>query len=733
MTMSGEGGNDDGRRQSAGSLLERELLLHCQSELLSEEGLRKIIGTPNHRYNLRKTRNYNVDDYEFFYEACRNERVTEGIIRCLLEYFPDAARSTDGEEYTPTHYICRLTPLHDACLNKSATLKIVQLLIDAAPDSVRSEDNGSRIPLHCLCFNRTIDEMTAMEILKFLLDKHSEAVRHASDRGNLPIHTAALKKSPEFCRVLIEAYPGSERIPGNLGTLPLHLACFSGSLASAEYVYNLYPDAIDHATNGGFYPIHMAMLGMKQRDNPAAAVEILQFLLNCDPDQKLKQIQGKSLLHYACTIEYNDSNIKAGIQIIKDLFDAHPASVRSVDYKGRTPLHSLCCNRKADEATAVQILKFILEKHPEAVWHANNEGNLPIHCASCYGRSPELCRVLIEAYPGSKQMTDAEGRLPLHWACSRNTIATIEYLYRRYPDAINHATTDGFYPIHYSISSIVRSGSQKAEIIRFLLDCDPRVKTQTYRGMSLLRYANVQEYNDSNIEAGMQTIKVIFDAHPEAIEDNGIALNIPRYHQQVKSFINNELVYARQAKDHRLMTTPDDNGQLPLHVALQNNARLGSIKLFVKGNPHALQSPDNGGELPLHVACQHHNSTDVFDYLVGLDPSTLDAVDREGNTALHFACRSAKYETITLLLEKYDAVSVSKRNTEEKLPIDLLWESIAVDDRGSVEYTGSVFQLLKAYPETVMNNNVKNITQQAESGVRSSHNEKKRKRDTVEK
>ena len=79
-------------------------------------------------------------------------------------------------------------------------------------------------------------------------------------------------------------------------------------------------------------------------------------------------------------------------------------------------------------------------------------------------------------------------------------------------------------------------------------------------------------------------------------------------------------------------------------------------------------------------------------------------MDRGGNTALHLACRNAKYETIALLLEKYDAVSVSKRNAHKKLPIDHLWESNEeVLDRKSVEYTDSVFRLLKAHPETIMN------------------------------
>ena len=51
-------------------------------------------------------------------------------------------------------------------------------------------------------------------------------------------------------------------------------------------------------------------------------------------------------------------------------------------------------------------------------------------------------------------------------------------------------------------------------------------------------------------------------------------------------------------------------------------------------------------------------------------------------------------------MDKYDAVSVSKRNAQKKLPIDLLWESNEILDRESVEYTESVFRLLKAYPET---------------------------------
>eukprot|EP00986_Skeletonema_menzelii_P001125 scaffold304_cov80-Skeletonema_menzelii.AAC.19 len=454
-------------------------------------------------------------------------------------------------------------------------------------------------------------------------------------------------------------------------------------------------------------------------DNERITEEIIRYLLEYFPSAAGATYNRCLPLHVAC---YNP-NVTTGI--IQLLIDAAPASVRSVTNKGNMPLHCLCNNAKVDDAAAIQILKLFIKKYPEAVRLSNNGGDLPIHIAAVW-RSPEFCRLLIEVYPGCEQMTDAEDMLPIHWACLTNSLATVEYLHRQYPDAIN-ITANDCYPIHYAIMGMRRSDNPAAavEIVRFLLDCDPNQKLKQLHGRSLLDFACDKKYdNDSKIDAGIRIIKVLFDAHPQAIKSNRIASNIHRFHHQVQAFINGELVYARQANDHRLMTTPDNNGQLPLHRALQNNVRLGSIKLLVTGNPSALRTSDNNFAMPLHVACQHHDSTKIIDYLVGLDTTTLDAVDRDLNTALHYACRGAKYDTIALLLEKYDAVSVSKRNAQNKLPVELLWESNAVEDRESIEYTESVFQLLKTYPETVMNRNAKH---QAKMAGSLSKNEKKRK------
>jgi hypothetical protein len=391
--------------------------------------------------------------------------------------------------------------------------------------------------------------------------------------------------------------------------------------------------------------------------------------------------------------------------IIQYLLEYFPKAIRSVSKKGSMPLHYLCGNRKVVETTAMDILMLLLEKCPMAVRHGNTRGDLPVHVA-CVSKSPKFCQPLIEACPGSERVADVSGRLPLHCACMNNTVATVEYLYKLYPGATKHAATDGYHPIHYAIMSTRHrdSPATAVEAVKFLLDCDPDAKLQKYRGRySLLRFACRWEYKVPNIEVALQVIKVIYDAHPEAIEDNEIASDIHRYHQRVQTFINSELVYSRQARNLCLMTTPDGKGRLLLHKALQNNVRIGSIKMLVKGNPSAIRSFDKNGLIPLHLACQHHESASVVQYLLDLDATTLDAVDKKGNTPLHYACHGAKYETITLLLEKYNAVSVSKRNADKKLPIDLLWESNKVLDRENVEYTESVFLLLRAYPETIIN------------------------------
>lgn len=182
-----------------------DLTAFCQSESLSESGLQEIVD--NHDWDWQT----GVDDptvtYDFFLMACRNEKVTEGILRYLLLTFPGTGHFVDSERQSPLIHVCH---------NNNVTLGIVRLLLDAFPDSVRIEDIYDGTPLSSLCcFANNLDNEVAVDILTLLLERCPESVRHACYDGCLPIHLASGTgmKTPEFCRLLIAAYPGSERVP----------------------------------------------------------------------------------------------------------------------------------------------------------------------------------------------------------------------------------------------------------------------------------------------------------------------------------------------------------------------------------------------------------------------------------------------------------------------------------------------------------------------------------------
>lgn len=217
--------------QSTEALLE-ELSDFC-SGFPSENGLREIIERYGCAPNPRIYCFY--DNYKFFFEACCNKKVTEEILRLLLEYFPDAVR--------PVSRLGGATPLHWMCTNKTITLGMVQLLIYAYPESLRRGDNHGNMPLYFLCFNKSLNEEVGLEILNYFIERCPESVRHADNSGNLSIHAAAMCQSPEFCRLLVEAYPGSERITNDRGLLPFHRACQENNVATAKYFLNFTPKA----------------------------------------------------------------------------------------------------------------------------------------------------------------------------------------------------------------------------------------------------------------------------------------------------------------------------------------------------------------------------------------------------------------------------------------------------------------------------------------------------------
>ena len=123
-------------------------------------------------------------------------------------------------------------------------------------------------------------------------------------------------------------------------------------------------------------------------------------------------------------------------------------------------------------------------------------------------------------------------------------------MYKLYPDAINTANENGFYPIHYAIVGIQYriDPTTAIEMVRFLLDCDPNVALQEFRGrfplVMVCNSASFPSNTTSKVNACLEVTQLLYDAHPEAIENIEISSN--RFHHEIqKTFINTQLAYAR--------------------------------------------------------------------------------------------------------------------------------------------------------------------------------------------
>ncbi len=441
--------------------LMRKLSEYCDlsgpSPFFSEAGLRELF--ERHGFVPNTDFDYNAHMLagdEFFHNACLNERVSEGLLQCLLEYFPGAAiiRSTSSGE-TPLHYLCQ---------NKNVTLGMVKLLINAAPESVQIEDSIGQMPLHCLCWNIDLDDEVAVDILKFLVMKYPEAIQHFAEIGEetespaklLPIHLAAEKQSPEFCRVLIEAYPGSERLVDEDLMMPLHCACNGWNAATVEYLYKLYPNAINHANISEQYPIHVAIdLRFRWRNDLAASVDIVQFLLDCDPSVKFQKLRGESLLHLACRFADNTSSKRVALGVIKALYDSYPEAIES---------NEIASAMTSNLYQAKRVRKFIssqlfysrqakdlgLMTRTELGLGFQYE-HLSLHTALRSNVTLGSIKLLVKGNPAAIYFHDKNGALPLHLACQHHHSASVvQYLLGLDTETLDFLDMDGNTPIHYA-------------------------------------------------------------------------------------------------------------------------------------------------------------------------------------------------------------------------------------------------------------------------------------------
>jgi len=417
---------------------------------------------------------------------------------------------------------------------------------------------------------------------------------------------------------------------------------------------------------------------------------------------------------------------------VKLLLDLGAAVVYEPNEFSWLAIHCLCGegNKGIDDKVAIDILQLLLEAHPDSVSETDNAGELPLHIAAS-NKSPAFCKALVDAYPESVISESYDSSLPFHCACYSGRPDTAEYLLKLYPESLNARNNLGYLPIHCVANS---PSDNTAEIIKFLLLHDPECLSKPVvsddegseymqgNGALPLHVAcdNIGQFGDMT--------RRLFDLYPEAILiRNGLgklpvdvirkrlddielhpSSYLDEYRQEIQdllSYLYTQMGYATKAQNETAMRRRDCTGSLPLHNALHGKAPLGSIKLLVKGNADAVDVSDRSGMYPLDIACQFC-TVGVIKYLAELVSKRLNSCGLSRNYPLHHACHGGNCEVVSYLLETpVSSASVSERNVNSMLPIQLFCDIVNRSEEGgdTPEYTETIWRLLTAYPEAVLN------------------------------
>ena len=655
-------------------------------------------------------------------ELCSSDDLSIDELRRMTEDLTFASSNHNGisVDSSGDRQYHKSTFLHRLCLNKNVTYEIVELLLTLFPTAfgfnmaVPSEYVISAYPLHLACYN----EDCPNEVIQLLLEKSGDyQLSHISDMDFDYGDSDIIVDEDDY-----------------YGGVPLHFYLSRTSNVSLDIVKQLAnPDISLTACDETLcIPIHILMHNKCVGD----MFDVVEYLVELNPSSLLESdLYGQVPLHVAC----QNKHITA--RLVQTLMQPCPESTHQPNNFNELPMHILCKgHRDIDDEVAIDILRILLDANPNSVrtqTHDDNEddGDLPLHIAVT-NKSQAFCELLVDVYPESvRRKNRYPASLPFHKACEGGRRDTIEYLLSLYPESVHIRNNRGYLPIH---EAVICPGENTPEIIEFLLHHDPECLSKPVVSTNEMDNEHLYQGNAAlplhvacNSFGNSDSTKQLFDLYPDAILiRNGqgqLPIDILRqrldelpvdsetgrlYNEELgekirkmMAFISNQMIFARQAQDRNVMRTPV-HGMLPLHKAIRENAPLGTVKLLVKGNPEAIDIPDNiNGMLPLDIASMV-GTVGAVKYLAELSPDRLNACDMNKNYPLHHACQGVNCEVISYLLET-PMSSVSERNVDGMLPIHLFCEFASCapdeDEDDDTKYTDTIWRLLMAYPETVLN------------------------------
>ena len=640
---------------------------------------------------------------ELIHIAC--EKGMESVVMKMLEKDRGLLESTNR---------IQMTPLMSAINNKQEALALA-LIKEGA--NVRSTEGKSVIHLAC--------EKGMQSVVMRILEKNKDLLNAVNKDGRTPLIMALIGRNEAIASTLLDK-KADVSIQASSGLTALHVACLTGMpnivtrildqdkdqlnitdkenytpLMRAFELGNPKKEAIAlmllergaDASIGtnilGQSPIHQAcelgmetvvakiieqdreQLNVKDKQNKPPLMYAIQsknkslanMIMNLDLDLKATDLEGKTVLSYAC---------QEGMEDILSRIVKQDASLLEIkDYYGNTPLQKVINNDKR-EKIALLLIELGARLDTE-----NKDGKLAIHLACEKGMKSVVTHILqkdkelLESKDSSQRtpliiainnkkealalalikaganVHSLEGKNVMHLACERSMESVIKQILAKDKDLVNVKNDQGMTPL---MTALIEGDEAIASL---LLEHGADVNIQSPEGNTALHIAC--NYNMSNMVA-----KILDkDKGPLNIKNNN--KETPLMYTLGSRFILQSkqesiaLILLERGADASIgrLTIGGECLSNPIHKACVYGMRAVVAKI-IDQDKDQLNIKDFGGATPLMKAIENEN-TSLANMIMNLG-ADVKGVDKDECSALIYAYRAEMEEIIVRLVKKDESL-----------------------------------------------------------------------------
>ena len=530
------------------------------------------------------------------------------------------------------------TPLHLAVVE--SRLALIPLLLSSGSD-IFATDNAGITP-----FDRALEKKG--EILDALISR--ETARQRDSAGNTMLH-AAVNKNAEpavIDKILAFGIPINAR--NRAGDTALHIAARRNQREAGERILAKGNADIFSYNSAEESPLKIALIHPSGR---------LQWMFTPQTVESRNGL-GNGMMHYVAQWRYDSHihfvaeqgvDIEAqnaigetplffaarydGVSTINTLL-VENANLHARDKMGNSALHSAVRWNAKNAAAA------LLAKGIDANVH-NLNGTTPLHDSVSLGLA-DIAVILLD-HRANIEVRDNNGNTPFMAAVRSGHLNSVELLALHGANVMTR-NANGDTPLHFAVTM------ENSTVIQILLDLNVSIHARNTKNRTPFQIALTES---------------------------------PR------------VIPTLLTREWDRINGPDDFGNNPLHVALQERVPAETLRIIVERGTR-LNGVDSNGRIPLRLAVDMNAweqariladaGSDPFSAATdektpgeiaiarGSEPiravfsgGAIKAADALGNTALHYAARMGKPDTIALLLEL--GADKTTRNISAERPADI--------------------------------------------------------------